>query len=127
MRRSTERTWATLADGTPLVTAQRRGKGLVVLFHVTADTRWSDLPLSGTFVEMLKRIVSLSGSIAADDSQRQRRAAREVVPPTPRSRRLRRVRSAAADRTAGADRLRRPRHLRSSAGILRTAGRACWR
>jgi Domain of unknown function (DUF4159)/Aerotolerance regulator N-terminal len=57
-----ERTWATLADGTPLVTAQRRGKGLIVLFHVTADTRWSDLPLSGAFVEMLKRIVALAGS-----------------------------------------------------------------
>jgi hypothetical protein len=58
----TERTWATLADGTPLVTAQRRGKGLVILFHITADTRWSDLPLSGTFVEMLKRIVAFAGS-----------------------------------------------------------------
>src|SRR5207244_13220849 len=33
----TDRTWATLADGTPLVTAQRRGKGLIVLFHITAD------------------------------------------------------------------------------------------
>jgi len=77
----TERTWATLADGTPLVTAQRRGKGLVVLFHVTADTRWSDLPLSGTFVEMLKRIVSLSGSIAATDANATGRA-REVVAPT---------------------------------------------
>ncbi len=49
-----DRTWATLADGTPLVTAQRRGKGLIVLFHVTADTRWSDLPLSGAFVDMLR-------------------------------------------------------------------------
>jgi hypothetical protein len=76
-----ERTWATLADGTPLVTAQRRGKGLVVLFHVTADTRWSDLPLSGTFVEMLKRIVSLSGSIVATDATATGRA-REVVAPT---------------------------------------------
>jgi hypothetical protein len=63
----TDRTWATLADGTPLVTAQRRGKGLVVLFHVTADTRWSDLPLSGAFVDMLRRIVSLSGSTATAD------------------------------------------------------------
>ena len=45
----TENTWATLADGTPLVTAARRGKGLIVLFHVTGDTRWSDLPLSGSF------------------------------------------------------------------------------
>src|SRR5271169_2584528 len=36
-----DNTWATLADGTPLVTAARRGKGLIVLFHVTGDTRWS--------------------------------------------------------------------------------------
>ncbi len=78
----TDRTWATLADGTPLVTAQRRGKGLVVLFHITADTRWSDLPLSGTFVEMLKRIVSFAGSVAADGSAAGGRGAREVLPPT---------------------------------------------
>jgi hypothetical protein len=79
----TERTWATLADGTPLVTAQRRGKGLIVLFHVTADTRWSDLPLSGTFVDMLKRIVALSGSVTAGDGGGANgRGAREVLPPT---------------------------------------------
>jgi hypothetical protein len=79
----TERTWATLADGTPLVTAQRRGKGLIVLFHVTADTRWSDLPLSGTFVDMLKRIVSLAGSIATPDANTAGgRGTREVLPPT---------------------------------------------
>jgi hypothetical protein len=79
----TERTWATLADGTPLVTAQRRGKGLIVLFHVTADTRWSDLPLSGTFVEMLKRIVSFAGSVAATDATgTSARSSREVLPPT---------------------------------------------
>src|SRR5215468_6131636 len=79
----TERTWATLADGTPLVTAQRRGKGLIVLFHVTADTRWSDLPLSGTFVEMLKRIVSFAGSVAASDANAATgRGTREVLPPT---------------------------------------------
>src|SRR6187399_1855748 len=79
----TDRTWATLADGTPLVTAERRGKGVIVLFHVTADTRWSDLPLSGAFVEMLKRIVSLAGSVtAADGSGASGRTAREVLPPT---------------------------------------------
>ncbi|HZD62148.1 MAG TPA: DUF4159 domain-containing protein, partial [Xanthobacteraceae bacterium] len=78
-----ERTWAALTDGTPLVTAQRRGKGLIILFHVTADTRWSDLPLSGTFVEMLKRIVSFAGSAAASDSSApQARDTREVLPPT---------------------------------------------
>ncbi|MGB9364430.1 MAG: DUF4159 domain-containing protein, partial [Xanthobacteraceae bacterium] len=75
----TERTWATLADGTPLVTAARRGKGVIVLFHVTADTRWSDLPLSGAFVDMLKRIVALAGSnVNAERLEAQ--AARETVP-----------------------------------------------
>jgi hypothetical protein len=62
-----DNTWATLADGTPLVTAAHRGKGLIVLFHVTGDTRWSDLPLSGAFVDMLKRIVALSGTTMATE------------------------------------------------------------
>jgi hypothetical protein len=76
-----ERSWATLTDGTPLVTAQKRGKGLIVLFHVTADTRWSDLPLSGTFVEMLKRIVSFASSSAASEGSGSAREGREVLPP----------------------------------------------
>jgi hypothetical protein len=52
--------WASLADGTPLVTARRQGKGLIVLFHVTANADWSNLPLSGLFVEMLRRINDLA-------------------------------------------------------------------
>ncbi|WP_309083259.1 DUF4159 domain-containing protein [Chelativorans sp.] len=55
-----ERTWANLADGTPLVTGAPRGDGRVVLFHVTPEATWSNLPISGTFVEMLRRIVQLS-------------------------------------------------------------------
>jgi hypothetical protein len=77
-----ERTWATLADGTPLVTAVKRGKGMIVLFHVTADTRWSDLPLSGSFVEMLRRMVGLAGTATATDDAAKGRTEREVVPPT---------------------------------------------
>ena len=83
-----DRTWATLADGTPLVTAQRRGKGLVVLFHVTADTRWSDLPLAGTFVDMLRRIVALAGATATATEDAPGNAAGagrnvvQAVPPT---------------------------------------------
>ncbi|MDO8534898.1 MAG: DUF4159 domain-containing protein, partial [Xanthobacteraceae bacterium] len=57
-----DHTWASLADGTPLVTAAKRGRGLVVLFHVTADTAWSNLPISGAFVDMLRKIVALAGS-----------------------------------------------------------------
>jgi hypothetical protein len=75
-----ERTWATLADGTPLVTGTRRGKGMIVLFHVTADTRWSDLPLSVAFVEMLKRIVALSGTVNADEPASTTSASRDVLP-----------------------------------------------
>ena len=63
-----ERTWANLADGTPLVTTRDIGTGRIVLFHVSAETSWSNLPLSGDFVEMLRRTVQLSrgGGIAAD-------------------------------------------------------------
>ncbi len=78
-----DNTWATLADGTPLVTAARRGKGLIVLFHVTGDTRWSDLPLSGSFVEMLRRIVALSGTAhVAQTDEEKTKTAHEVVPPS---------------------------------------------
>ena len=55
-----ERTWASLADGTPLVTTGPLGDGRLVLFHVSAETGWSNLPLSGDFVEMLRRTVQLS-------------------------------------------------------------------
>jgi len=59
-----ERSWALLADGTPLVTAAPRGAGRVVLFHVTANADWSNLPLSGLFVDMLRRLVDLSAGVA---------------------------------------------------------------
>jgi Domain of unknown function (DUF4159)/Aerotolerance regulator N-terminal len=55
--------WARLQDGTPLVTAARKGEGRLVLFHVTANSSWSNLPLSGLFVEMLRR-VSTMGTLA---------------------------------------------------------------
>ncbi len=77
-----DNTWATLADGTPLVTAARRGKGMIVLFHVTGDTRWSNLPLSGSFVEMLKRIVALSGTAPAADAAAKTTHAQDVVQPS---------------------------------------------
>ncbi|MGA2636510.1 DUF4159 domain-containing protein [Methylocella sp.] len=63
------KTLAQLADGTPLVTAMRLGKGMTILFHVTADTTWSNLPLSGLFVDMLRKIVDLSGQTAPGAAQ----------------------------------------------------------
>lgn len=55
-----DRVWANLEDGTPLVTFEQRQNGLIVLFHVSAHAEWSTLPLSGTYVSMLKRIIDLS-------------------------------------------------------------------
>ncbi len=36
-----------------------------MLFHVTANSDWSNLPLSGLFVEMLRRVVTLGPSQVA--------------------------------------------------------------
>lgn len=89
-----ERTWASLADGTPLVTGDRREKGTIVLFHVTPEATWSNLPISGSFVEMLRRVVQLSrnqGSVTAASGDaavslppyRMIAADGKLVPPTP--------------------------------------------
>ena len=51
-----ERTLAELQDGTPLITARDLGLGRLILFHVSADSGWSSLPLSGLFVDMLDRL-----------------------------------------------------------------------
>lgn len=63
------RTWVRLKDGTPLVTAQRHGQGWVVLFHVTATPEWSELPLSGLFVDMLRRLVDISRGVAGENQE----------------------------------------------------------
>ncbi|GAB5470558.1 MAG: DUF4159 domain-containing protein [Rhodospirillales bacterium] len=59
-----ERTWARLADGTPLVTAAPRGEGTLVLIHTTASPTWSNLALSGLFVEMLRRVVETAKGLS---------------------------------------------------------------
>jgi hypothetical protein len=60
------KTWARLTDGTPLVTAEKRGKGWLVLVHTTADPEWSNLAISGLFVNMLRRIVALSQGVSGN-------------------------------------------------------------
>ncbi len=59
MPRETE-VWARLADGTPLVTAAKRGSGTLVFFHITANPDWSNLPISGLFVEMMRKTLELA-------------------------------------------------------------------
>ena len=68
-----DKTWARLADGTPLVTAEKRGQGWIVLVHTTANADWSNLALSGLFVQMLRRTVAMSQGVAT--------ASDEALPP----------------------------------------------
>ncbi len=70
------KTWARLSDGTPLVTAEHRGQGWVVLFHVTATPEWSSLPLSGLFVDVLRRLIEMSAGVAGGDAVQE-----GVLPP----------------------------------------------
>ena len=52
--------WARLSDGTPLVTATKRGAGTLVFFHITANPDWSNLPISGLFVEMMRKTLEIA-------------------------------------------------------------------
>ncbi len=56
-----KKTWAALEDGTPIVTADRLDSGMLVLIHTTATPAWSDLALSGLFVQILRRTVNMAG------------------------------------------------------------------
>lgn len=56
------KTWARLSDGTPLITAAPLDSGTLVLVHTTATPEWSDLALSGLYVDLLRRLTSLSSS-----------------------------------------------------------------
>jgi len=76
-----ERTWAMLEDGTPLVTAAPVGNGSIVLFHVTADSTWSNLPLSGVFLNMLRRILAVSNVAAASETADDSTPSSSVLPP----------------------------------------------
>ncbi len=63
-----DKIWAQLTDGTPLVTADKRGDGWLILVHTTANTAWSNLSLSGLFVDMLRRLVALGEGVGAADT-----------------------------------------------------------
>jgi hypothetical protein len=60
------RAWARLTDGTPLVTAKKEGNGWIVLFHTSASPAWSTLPISGLYVDMLRRVLALAGGAPAE-------------------------------------------------------------
>lgn len=84
------KTWARLTDGTPLVTGMRQGKGFEVLFHVGSNADWSNLPISGLFVEMLDRLVTTASGLQANAEEARPLAPAQsldafgqLVPPLP--------------------------------------------
>ncbi|WP_376709699.1 DUF4159 domain-containing protein [Pseudochrobactrum lubricantis] len=66
-----QKSWLNLADGTPLITGENRGAGRLVLFHIAPDIGWSNLPLSGGFVDLLRRLTETSGAQAANAAGEQ--------------------------------------------------------
>ncbi|MFN7055429.1 DUF4159 domain-containing protein [Hyphomonas sp.] len=63
------KTWARLADGSPLVTGAARGQGMLVLFHITAGPEWGDLAYSGVFEQMLRRAIAAGRGEAVDTEE----------------------------------------------------------
>jgi Domain of unknown function (DUF4159)/Aerotolerance regulator N-terminal len=76
------RSWAQLEDGTPLVTGVVRGQGTLVLFHVTSDTTWSNLPISGQFVDLLRKLTMMSNSSAIQPVANPEKGAKNLAAPT---------------------------------------------
>jgi hypothetical protein len=64
-----DRVIAQLTDGTPLVTRRLSGEGQIVLVHVTANAEWSNLPLSGLFVQMLERLAVSTRPATPDEAE----------------------------------------------------------
>ncbi len=90
-----DHTWARLSDGTPLVTGTAKGRGWIVLFHVSASPGWSSLPLAGLYVDMLRRVVELSEGVREGSSA----ATNGIFPPFQTLDGFGRLQRAAADAT----------------------------
>lgn len=63
------KTWARLSDGSPLVTANARGSGMLILFHVTAGPDWADLAYSSLFENMLRRAITAGRGEAIEETE----------------------------------------------------------
>ena len=48
---------ASLEDQSPLITMKNLGVGKVILFHITSNNEWSNLPLSSLFRDIISRLL----------------------------------------------------------------------
>ena len=51
---------ASLQDQSPLISLKNVGKGKVILFHVTSNNEWSNLPLSSLFQDLISKLLLIS-------------------------------------------------------------------
>ena len=51
---------ASLQDQSPLITMKEVDKGKVILFHITSNNDWSNLPLSGLFEDIINKLLLIS-------------------------------------------------------------------
>ncbi len=59
-------TLARLADGTPIITGRRLGRGWLLLVHTTANTSWSSFALSRLFIDVLRRALTLAPGVGGE-------------------------------------------------------------
>ncbi|KKJ77725.1 hypothetical protein WH95_04560 [Kiloniella litopenaei] len=72
-------TWARLQDGTPLITATNQGDGTIVLVHTSSNTRWSNLALSGSFVDILRRILQFGQGVGVTNATESKLPIHDVL------------------------------------------------
>ena len=53
-------TLASLEDQSPLITMKPVGEGKVILFHITSNNEWSNLPLSSLFEDLILKLLLIS-------------------------------------------------------------------
>ncbi|HKJ74445.1 MAG TPA: DUF4159 domain-containing protein [Alphaproteobacteria bacterium] len=75
-----DRTWAKLVDGTPLITAKPVGPGWTILVHTTANPDWSNLPLSGLFLDLMQRMIGMANGVTRAAPKQASEAPRNVAP-----------------------------------------------
>ena len=49
-----------MEDQSPLISMKNVGKGKVILFHVTSNNEWSNLPLSSLFQDLISKLLLIS-------------------------------------------------------------------
>ena len=53
-------TLASLEDQSPIISMKYLGEGKVIVFHITSNNEWSNLPLSSLFEDIILKLLLIS-------------------------------------------------------------------